>query len=576
MNTRSLSLSLVATTLTLGFVLVLIPRVARAATFSIIPDRQSFALGDTFTADVRIDTENVGVNAAQGTISFSPSVLAVTKVDRTNSVFNFWLQDPSYSNDAGTVSFLGGSTNGFSGAALETFRVTFQVKGVGTSTITFTDGAITASDGSGTNVMRGTRGISITTAAQGSTTTIAPPTQITRPPTPSARTPAMPAVIVPLHPDPAQWSNVSAPFNAKWVLPSDVTDVATLVNKDPRGVPGRSEGLFDNKDFPALSDGIWYLHVRFMNSNGWGPTAHYALRVDTTPPPAFTVRVNSGTDNDNPTPQISYASADPLSGISFYAIFSDNTLIATTTADSFSFPPQKPGKHTFRIAAHDNAENVTEGTVETTIKPIASPIATLTGAQIFSGEGSLGLSGTSLPGTSVQLSLKDARGNLIASTVARVDAVGDWSKVFTEPLKTGGYSVEAVAVDGRGAQSLPAIISSIAVQERPLLTLGGIGITKTGLIWILALFLFGGIGGGIYLGRISKEGRTRRVLIAKRDVTNTLGLIRADLLKVLDAFADKKLTEEEMARVTYALQHILDTINKTERYIVENISEIKE
>lgn len=549
---------------------------ARAATFAITLDKQSFAIGDEFTADIRMDTENVGVNAAQGTISFSPTVLSVSKVDRSSSVFNFWLQEPAFSNNAGTIAFLGGSTSGFTGASLETFKITFKVTGIGSSTITFTDGAITASDGSGTNVMRGTAGVSISAVSKGTITTIAPPAQITRTPVPTPGLPAAPMLTIPPYPDPTKWSGISAPFNAKWTLPADVTDVATLVSKDPRATPVRSEGLFDNKTFPALGDGIWYLHIQFKNANGWGPVTHYALRVDTTPPLAFDVRVPTGAASDNPTPTLTYAGADSLSGVSAYYILVDNNVIATTTNTTITLPPQKPGKHVLRVAARDNAGNITESATNITIAPIASPTIMFTNVSVYANEGGLSVNGTTMPNGKVKLILKETSGTVLEERTASSDSVGNWNGAFEEPLKIGAYVAEAVAIDTRGAESLPVATKIIDVRERPLLTIGTIGITKGGLIWTLILLLAGGVSAGIYIGRKSQERQSRRILIAKRDVTNAFTAIKNDLVQILDALEDRKLSDEEMTRTKYTLEHMNESIASMERYIVANITEIKE
>jgi len=79
-----------------------------------------------------------------------------------------------------------------------------------------------------------------------------------------------------------------------WDLPNDVTAVATEVDQHPDAVPAKSEGLFDNKTFSPLEDGVWYLHVQFKNSIGWGPTLHYRIGIDTAPPLGFSVTSPSG------------------------------------------------------------------------------------------------------------------------------------------------------------------------------------------------------------------------------------------------------------------------------------------
>ena len=550
------------------------PLFAHAATFSISLDKQAFPIGQEFTADIKMDTEGVGVNAAQGTISFSPDVLSISKTDTSNSVFNFWLQAPTFSNEAGKITFLGGSSNGFTGSSLEVFRVVFKVKGVGSSTITFTDGAITASDGSGTNVMRATKGVNITSATTGEITTIAPqPTQITRPPAVAAKLPAAPILSVSLYPDQQKWYNLSSDFTARWTLPSDVSEVATLINKDPRGIPPKSEGLFESKTFPALSDGIWYLHVQFKNNIGWGPMGHYRLAIDTVPPLPFTIKEDFGTSTDNPSPIITYESGDALSSVAYH-ILVDGSEIAVTTSTSYTLPPQTPGTHKIRVESHDKSDNITEGTADLTIIPIAPPTVSVVTRSVYANEGRIGLSGTAIPNSKILLALKNSAGNILADKSVDVDANGAWSTTFDKALGSGIYTVRVIASDARGAQSVPIDTPTISVKERPVLSLFGLSITQTGLIWFLIAILTLSFSGGYLLNTNLKKRRALRVLIAQRDVVNAFKTTKIDLAKAIEAFGDKKLTPEETTNLEFLLRRTMSSIEKAEKYITANISEI--
>ena len=572
-NTRLLSIKTAWVVSMLGVLLSLLPLNTRAATFSLVPDTQVFGTGSMFTIDVKVDTEGVGVNAAQGTISFSPAVLEVTKIERTTSVFNFWLEEPTFSNTAGTVTFLGGSTNGFTGSSLSVFRIQFKVKGIGTSAISFTDGAISASDGSGTNVMKATKGIEITSVASADIIKIAPP-QITRTPTTAKKVPALPTSSITLYPNEKRWYNASTPFTVSWTLPSDISAVASLISKDPRATPTQSEGLFDNKQFNALTDGTWYLHLRFKNNVGWGETLHRQLNIDSIPPLPFEVRIDSGTISDNPSPLISYKSADQLSGIKNYHLSVDSGEILVTTSTSVAIPPQAPGKHKLKVRAEDNAGNSTESIADFTITPIESPIINLSNTNTYANEGGLNVHGTTLPNASVKLILRDIVGGLVLETSSQGDVSGNWNALFDQPLKIGTYTVHAIAIDTRGAQSLPTISSLIEIRERPILTLGGVTITKSGIIWILITLLGGGIGAGIVIGRRSRSKQQRHILIAERDVTNAFHVIKKDLEEVLDAFSDHTITTEEQTKIEAILKRAHEHTEKTERYIVENINEI--
>jgi len=101
---------------------------ASAATLQLSTEKDAFAIGDQFTVDVKVDSEGSGINAVQGVVQISKDVLEIVGVDKSGSVFNFWLTEPTFSNDSGQVNFIGGSTSGFSGRSLQVVKVTFRLQ----------------------------------------------------------------------------------------------------------------------------------------------------------------------------------------------------------------------------------------------------------------------------------------------------------------------------------------------------------------------------------------------------------------------------------------------------------------
>lgn len=461
------------------------PAAASAAAYNLTTDKESFAVGDTFNVDVKIESTDVGINAAQATITFPKDVVQVTAVDRSTSAFDFWLQGPSFSNDTGQVSFIGGSQSGIAGKALEILRISFKVKGAGAVSIIFTDGAVTASDGSGTNVLSAMNGLQLTSITTQTPTTIkppaavvAPPVQIVRPPVAAKGLPTKPSITIPLYPDPSAWYQDVTKFIAQWDLPRDVTDVATAVDKQPAFDPAVSEGLFDNQTFSPLTDGISYLHVRYKNSAGWGPTAHYRLAIDSAPPLSFSIVSPEGFTTANVAPTILYGTKDQPSGIRNYRILINNVLATTTTLTSYTLSPQPTGKQVVVVQAVDLAGNVAESRV------------------------------------------------------------------------------------------------TFNISETPLITIAGIGITKSFffITVILALLIGGGVGW--YLGVKQKEQRMRRVVIAERDVQTAFGAVEKDVDNLLMRFDDTAISAQAANEMKIILKRISDTIKKNMQYIVQNIEEI--
>lgn len=565
-------------TLFVGVIMLLLAAVngASAATLQLATGKDTFAIGDQFTVDVKVDSEGVGINAAQGTVQIAKDVLEIVSVDKSGSVFNFWLTEPTFSNDSGQINFIGGSTSGFSGRSLQIVKVTFKVKGSGKADIVFTDGAVTASDGSGTNVLSSMKGISIASVPKTELETItSKPTQITRLATRAERLPERPIIQVAAYRDQEAWYNFSTRFSASWQLTDDITDVATAINKDPLFIPTTSEGLFDNKIFSPIGEGVSYLHVRMRNGIGWGPTLHYRLAIDTTPPPSFQARVQEGTETDSPTPTIEYTASDGLSGLKRFYIQMNGGGVRTIEKGPYKLEPQRPGKYLIKIGAEDNAGNSVESILNIEILPIEAPkITSLITTDVFVGEGRLDAIGTALPNIALQIQLKTREGQVEQSSEVRSDTHGSWAIRFDKPLKKGNYVVEVIARDERGAMSYPVVSDEFKVRPRPALVLGSIEVTQFWFFTIVILILLGGVGLGWLVIRMREQQQGRKVMIAQRDIINTFANIQKDIEKILEKYSDDKIDESEVSEIKHLAKKVEASLEKARKYVVEDVGEI--
>ncbi|MDD4931584.1 MAG: hypothetical protein PHG66_05595 [Candidatus Colwellbacteria bacterium] len=547
---------------------------ASAATLNLSADKQDFSINDDFTIDLKIDSQGVAVNAAQGTVQYPSDILELRSIDRSKSVFNFWLQEPSTATK-GSVQFTGGSTSGFSGQSLEVFKMVFRVKGVGTAPIVVADGAITASDGSGSNVLVGGKGIDIVVGGAGSqsntqiTPTIPPITPITRPATSSIVLPVKPSLNVGLYPDSEIWYNISAPFLVQWDLPSDITKVATSVDRNATSEPATSEGLFDNKTFSPLADGIWYLHVQFRNNIGWGQVAHYRIAIDTAPPVPFGIEFTSGSSSTNPNPTMVFSTADQPSGIESYFVQIGNEEPIPASEGSFILPLQSPGSRLVRVIARDKAGNTTEASADLNIVPIESPAILSVSNFVYVGEGGLEVKGIAVPGYTVSVSVKDKSDSTVASISVPTDVSGNWFVKLDNPLKTGDYRVEVIARDERGAQSEAVISDIIKAKTKPLLTVGNIGITPATFFIVIIILLIGSFIFGWYSNRLAGMQRGRKITIAKRDIVNVFNAAKKGI--------GSAITSEEKGKSEEALFHlkkVSSDIGRVEKYLIEGIEDI--
>src|SRR5690242_6223558 len=97
-----------------GLVVMTMPATTHAADILLSPDTLSFPSGQEFSLKVTVDPGSDKVNAADGSLSFDPSILSVSNISKDGSVFSLWTADPTFSNSAGTISFSGGTPTAFS------------------------------------------------------------------------------------------------------------------------------------------------------------------------------------------------------------------------------------------------------------------------------------------------------------------------------------------------------------------------------------------------------------------------------------------------------------------------------
>jgi len=553
------------------------PNIADAASLGLFIDKENPVVGDTLVVDLKIDSEDESINAAQATVKFPSNILKSQSIDKTDSIFNFWLDEPSSDNDLGEISFIGGSTiSGYSGKSLQVLRMKFKVIGNGEASLVFSDTAISSADGSGSNVLSTSKGISFSVLSKSEIGKIQQ-AQITREAEVASNLPAKPVLSVSLYSNPENWYNLVSDFSASWNLPKDITDVATSLDKVPSTNPTKSEGLFDNKVFKSLSNGIWYLHIRFKNNIGWGVTNHYRIAIDSLPPLPFKVEITGNPISDNPIPEIKFTSSDQFAGIEYYQILVDGKEDNRIKETTYTFKPIAPGKHKIIVSARDKAGNVTEGRLDLEVLPIQSPEILFINRNVFIGEGGLFLNGSSLPLSTILYNLKLKSGeNILQGEVASNDK-GFWSIDISQPLKKGSYIIEITAKDSRGALSFPVESNSISITERPVLVLGRLNVTYQGLSIILILFFaISFFLGWLFRHRADKQ-RNNRIVIAERDVNAMLVNIDKDIKSIIK---DHKINSKEPldsnveVNVNYILNKIGGNIERAKKYILENIEEI--
>src|SRR3954471_9555229 len=90
----------------------LISRHASAATLYSQAANQDVYEGQTFVVDWYLDTEGQSINVLNLGLNFSASTLEAVETTAGNSLLNLWIKNPEADNQHGTITLIGGVTNG--------------------------------------------------------------------------------------------------------------------------------------------------------------------------------------------------------------------------------------------------------------------------------------------------------------------------------------------------------------------------------------------------------------------------------------------------------------------------------
>lgn len=136
------------------FLFCLIPNISLAQDASLFfgtPPKQ-VEVGDRFSLDVKVKSINQAINAVSALVVYPSDLLKIISISRDNTIMNFWTADPRFIKDK--ISFEGVIMNpGFLGNNGLIFKVTFEARNTGIAYINFTEGALLANDGLGSNVL---------------------------------------------------------------------------------------------------------------------------------------------------------------------------------------------------------------------------------------------------------------------------------------------------------------------------------------------------------------------------------------------------------------------------------------
>lgn len=335
------------------------------------PASKNVTVGQKFSVAIYVNTGGEAINAVRATLSYPNEELSLLSITETGSIIRFWAPEPSFSDSAGIMNFGGGlPTPGYNGLSGKIVTLNFQAKKAGEARLSFTAGSVLANDGKGTNVLSAMNGGNYKIVAKsGSEENLS-----TKETSTTKTTIANPNITSSTHPDQASWyNNRNIKFN--WEIPVGVMGVSILLNQESQADPGPIiDGLFSEKEYDNLKDGIWYLHLKVKNNTNWSEISNFRVQIDTVPPLPFVIEINQEEFSTNP--QISFEAIDQLSGIDYYEVNIDNqeAVQLNSGAGIYSLVGVLAGKHFVIVKAVDRAGNKTVATAEIMVDKLRQPV----------------------------------------------------------------------------------------------------------------------------------------------------------------------------------------------------------
>lgn len=431
-----------------------------AANLYFSPSSGTKTAGSSFTANVYVSSTDQSANAVSGTITFPTDKLSVSSISKSGSIVSLWVEEPSFSNQTGTIKFEGIMLNpGYTGSGGKIIGVNFVAKqgASGSANLAFSQGSVLANDGAGTNILnsRGTANF-----------VIGPGAPLPEPEDEVIGESGGPEITSPTHPDSDKWYNVNVPV-FEWDVPSGVDTVALLYGRRSNSTPSvLYSPAIDTKTLEALDDGVWYFHARFRTSSGYGPTTHFKFQIDTALPD-FEIEQEPREDKTEPTVTFNLSSSDELSGMDKYefVINGDEPIELDSDEDEFTTPILAPGEYELLAYAVDNAGNKREVKKEFSIEALEAPIITEYTEEVGKRE-TIKISGET----------KYKNGTIIIETdgeefTTEADSLGNFTARI-DGLTEGKYNFTAKVVDTRGAMSNPSNEVTITIKGGNILELG--------------------------------------------------------------------------------------------------------
>ncbi|MCX6745220.1 MAG: hypothetical protein NTX82_06900 [Candidatus Parcubacteria bacterium] len=167
---------------------------------------------------------------------------------------------------------------------------------------------------------------------------------------------SLPAISSPTHLSQETWYSNNTP-QFVWDVAEQNLGYTFNIDQNPLSDP--AIGYFFSQDkvfsFSKLTDGFWYFHLKVKYSDGYGPTAHYQVKIDNTAPEFFKPSIEGD--------KIYFSAIDNHSGLAYFEMKLDEGPWQKVQSPYTFSEADKNGK-IMTLRAVDNAGNVIEAGID--------------------------------------------------------------------------------------------------------------------------------------------------------------------------------------------------------------------
>ncbi|MDX1607696.1 MAG: cohesin domain-containing protein [Candidatus Spechtbacterales bacterium] len=313
-------------------------RSANAATLYIFPDNENFYEGQTFSADVRLDTEGERINAGEIELQLdeeSKNTLELIDFTTGNSLFSLIVGGPDIDTENKKIFLQAAHPGGFEGDGVIGTLI-LKALNIGEANLSFSqESKLALADGEGTPAE---------VKLEEATYII------------EERPQNLPIVESQSHPIESQWAGGTF-IRMNWEVKEGAT-YSYVLSRNPNEVPDEvPEDAVGDVKLSTNQEGIFYFHLRECMAGGCGPVATRQVLRDVSPPKGFEIIPETEAGRRF----LSFTTTDNISGVSYYEILEGTHVTKIKNPPYILKDPQYKGK--IIVKAFDKAGNVRQASI---------------------------------------------------------------------------------------------------------------------------------------------------------------------------------------------------------------------